>query len=70
MFFHVIEGDAKQWQEKWEEDIRTEQSNKERLYMLAEQLARDFQSPLSAALEEFTRSQVILPNYAVDVMLP
>jgi AcrR family transcriptional regulator len=68
LFLQVIEEDARQWQEKWEGDMRTEQSNKERLYRLAEQYAADFQSPLSTALEEFARSQVISEAMLARIM--
>lgn len=59
LLLDVIEEDARHWQKSWEELTKSEQSAKEQLYLLAEHYAEDFQNPLSIALEEFARSQVI-----------
>lgn len=55
----VIEEDAKKWQKKWEHLTKSRQLATEQLVLLAEHYAEDFQNPLSTALEEFARSQVI-----------
>ncbi|GIP17442.1 TetR family transcriptional regulator [Paenibacillus montaniterrae] len=59
LLLEVIEEDARQWQSKWVHLTQAEQSAKQQLYLLAEHYAEDFQNPLSTALEEFARSQVI-----------
>ncbi|GIN62588.1 hypothetical protein J27TS8_25810 [Robertmurraya siralis] len=59
LLLDVIEEDAKKWQKKWEHLTKSRQLATEQLVLLAEHYAEDFQNPLSTALEEFARSQVI-----------
>ncbi|GAA3412585.1 TetR/AcrR family transcriptional regulator [Paenibacillus hodogayensis] len=59
LLLYVLEVDAKQWRQRWEDRRAELLSTEEQLFLLAEQYANDFQNPLSKALEEFARSRVI-----------
>ncbi|MEK8127636.1 TetR/AcrR family transcriptional regulator [Paenibacillus filicis] len=59
LLLYVIEEDAAEWQYRWESLRVAHHSLEEQLSLLAEHYADDFQNPLSKALEEFARSQVI-----------
>ena len=59
LFLKVIEEDSEQWSREWEKIRARTSSTEDQLYALAEHYANDFQNPLLAAQEEYSRSRPI-----------
>lgn len=59
LFLFVVKQHTYDWLEKWEEKEKQYETNKEKLYGLAEFFAEDAQSPIFSTVEEFVTSQVV-----------
>jgi Transcriptional regulator len=59
LFLQVIEEDSEHWSLEWEKIRAGASTVEEQLYALAEHYANDFQNPLLAAQEEYSRSRLI-----------
>ncbi|MCE5169668.1 TetR/AcrR family transcriptional regulator [Paenibacillus profundus] len=68
LFIYLHEMDMEQWNEKWYETVEPAMSATDKLILLAEHYAKDFNSPLMKASEEFMLSRGSDTNI-IDVML-